>query len=208
MDGVFMKKWMKILGIGLLLASLFGVASLARDHRYLTEHVIRLHVVANSDSQADQQLKLRVRDGVTAFLADQADPNMTVEEAAQWVQGQLPQLQKVAQSSAAAAGWTGDVRVSFDREAFPTREYETFSLPAGVYRSLRITVGQGQGKNWWCVVFPSLCLPATTEDFQDTAVSAGFSEELSDTLTGEKPYEIRFFLLDCLGWLENFLFRK
>lgn len=203
-----MKKWMKILGIGLLLASLFGVASLARDHRYLTEHVIRLHVVANSDSEADQQLKLQVRDGVTAFLADQADPNMTVEEAAQWVQGQLPQLQKVAQSSAAAAGWNGAVRVSFDREAFPPREYETFSLPAGVYQSLRITVGQGQGKNWWCVVFPSLCLPATTEDFQDTAVSAGFSEELSDTLTGEKPYEIRFFLLDCLGWLENFLFRK
>ena len=203
-----MKKLTKILVIGLLLVILVGLGSVIKDHRYLTEHVIRLHVVANSDSQADQQLKLRVRDGVTAFLADQADPNMTVEEAAQWVQGQLPQLQKVAQSSAAAAGWTGDVCVSFAREAFPTREYETFSLPAGVYRSLRITVGQGQGKNWWCVVFPSLCLPATTEDFQDTAVSAGFSEELSDTLTGEKPYEIRFFLLDCLGWLENFLFRK
>ena len=202
-----MNKWMKILGIGLLLASLIGLASLARDHRYLTEHVIRLHVVANSDSQEDQQLKLQVRDGVTAFLADQADPNMTAQQAAQWLEGLLPQLQKVAQSSAATAGWTGRVAVSFNREAFPTREYETFSLPAGVYQSLRITVGEGQGKNWWCVVFPSLCLPATTEDFQDTAVGAGFSEELTDTITGEKPYEIRFFFLDWLGRLENFLFR-
>ena len=203
-----MKKWMKILGIGLLLASFIGVASLARDHRYLTEHVIRLHVVANSNSEADQQLKLQVRDGVTAYLAAQADPNMTVQQAAQWVQSHLPQLQKVAQSSAAAAGWTGDVRVSFAREAFPTREYETFSLPAGVYRSLRITLGEGEGKNWWCVVFPSLCLPATTEDFQDTAVGAGFSGTLTDTISGEKPYEIRFFFLDWLGQLENFLFRR
>ena len=203
-----MKKWMKILGIGLLLASFIGVASLARDHRYLTEHVIRLHVVANSNSEADQQLKLQVRDGVTAYLAAQADPNMTAQQAAQWVQSHLPQLQKVAQSSAAAAGWTGDVRVSFAREAFPTREYETFSLPAGVYRSLRITLGEGEGKNWWCVVFPSLCLPATTEDFQDTAVGAGFSGTLTDTISGEKPYEIRFFFLDWLGQLENFLFRR
>ena len=203
-----MKKTVKILGTVLLLTAIIGMVSLARDHRYLTGHVIRLHVVANSDSQEDQQLKLRVRDGVTAFLADRADPNMTAQQAAQWVQDQLPHLQKVAQDSAEAAGWTGDVRVSFDREAFPTREYDTFSLPAGVYRSLRVSIGEAEGKNWWCVVCPSLCLPATPEDFQDAAVGAGFSAGLSDTLTREEPYEIRFFLLDCLGWLENFLFRK
>ena len=199
---------MKILGTGLLLASVLGVAVLAQDHRYLTEHVIRLHVVANSDSKADQQLKLQVRDGIMAYLVDWADPNMTVQQAVQWVQDQLPQLQKVAQDRAASAGWTGEVRVSFDREAFPTREYETFSLPAGVYQSLRITLGEGEGRNWWCVVFPSLCLPTTTEDFQDTAVGAGFSETLTDTLTGQKPYKIRFLFLDWLGQLENFLFRR
>ncbi len=206
MGGVFMKKLTKIFAIGLLLVILVGVGSVIKDHRYLTDHVIRLHVVANSDSQADQQLKLQVRDGVIAYLSDNADPHMTVQQAAQWLESQLPQLQAVAEKRAAAAGWTGSVAVSFAREVFPTREYDTFSLPAGVYQSLRITLGEGAGKNWWCVVFPSLCLPATTEDFQDTAVGAGFSETLTDTLTGEKPYEIRFFLLDWLGQLENFLF--
>ena len=203
-----MKKLGIILGMIVLLAAIIGIGAIAADHRYLTDHVIRLHVVANSDSQADQQLKLQVRDGVTAWLADHADPGMTAQQAADWLTGQLPQLQEVAHSSAAAAGWAGNVSVSFERETFPTREYETFSLPAGVYRSLRITIGEGQGKNWWCVVFPSLCMPATTEDFQDAAVGAGFSEELAGTLSGEQPYEIRFFFLDCLGWLENFLFRK
>lgn len=196
------------MGTGLLLMLLIGAVSLARDHRYLTDHVVRLHVVANSDSKEDQQRKLQVRDGITAWLSEQADSNMTAQQATQWLQDHLPQLQKVAQDNALAAGCTGAVRVSFEREAFPMREYETFSLPSGVYQSLRITLGEGAGKNWWCVVFPSLCLPATTEDFQDTAVGAGFSEELTDTLTGEKSYEIRFFLLDLLGQLENFLFRR
>ena len=77
-------------------------------------------------------------------------------------------------------------------------------MPAGTYDALRITVGEGQGQNWWCVVFPQLCLPAVSEGFEDTAAGAGFSDSLTGALEGE--YQVRFFLLDCLGWLENFLF--
>ncbi len=201
-----MKKLMKIFVIGLLLVVLVGVGSVIKDHRYLTEHVIRLHVVANSDSQEDQQLKLQVRDGITDWISHHADSNMTAEQAAAWLRSQLPQLEAVAKETAAAAGWNGDVAVSFRKEAFPSREYDTFSLPAGVYQALRVSIGDAQGKNWWCVVFPSLCLPATTEDFRDTAVGSGFSEDLADTLV--KPYEVRFFLLDWWGRLENFLFRR
>lgn len=207
MGGVFMKVLIKILVIVVLLSMLVTMGSVIKDHRYLTERIIRLHVVANSDSLEDQQLKLKVRDGITAWLAEHADFTMTVEQAAQWLQSQLLRLQEVAREVAEKAGWTGDVTVSFQREAFNTRDYETFSLPAGVYQSLRVTLGRGQGKNWWCVVFPSLCLSATTEDFRDTAVGAGFSEDLTDTLSHEKPYEIRFFLLDWWGRVKNFLFR-
>lgn len=203
-----MKKWMNFLGIGLLFITLWMAGTVIKDHRYLTDHVIRLHVVASSDSVEDQQLKLRVRDGINAWLGKNADPGLTAEEAALWLQEQLPRLHQVAEQTAGAAGWTGDIGVSFEQEAFPTREYDTFSLPAGVYQALRVTIGEGQGKNWWCVVFPSLCLPATAEDFQDAAVGAGFSEELSGTLTREKPYEIRFFLLDWWGRVENFLFHR
>ena len=206
MDGVFMKKFFVIFVISVLLVALVGTVTVAKNHRYLTDHVIRLHVVANSDSQEDQQLKLRVRDGITAWIGQYAEGDMTAEQASDWLQTQLPQLQTVAREAAAAAGWEGDVTVSLAQEAFPTREYDTFSLPAGVYRTLRVNIGQAQGKNWWCVVFPALCLPATTEEFRDTAVGSGFSEELTDTL--EKPYEVRFFLLDWWGRLENFLFRR
>ena len=203
-----MKTFVKMIGICVLLAVLLGIGSVAADRRYLNDHVIRLHVVANSDSREDQRLKLQVRDAVIAWLSDNADLQMPADAAAVWLQSKLPQLQQVAQQAVADGGQTAQALVSFQREAFPSREYETFSLPAGVYQSLRITLGEGQGKNWWCVVFPSLCLPATTEDFEVTAAGAGFSDSLSGALTGEKTYTVRFFLLDCLGWLENFLFRK
>ena len=96
--------------------------------------------------------------------------------------------------------------VTLKKETFGTRVYDTFSLPAGVYDSLRIVIGAGEGRNWWCVVFPGLCVPAASEGVEDVAVSAGFSEELGKTLTGEEPYEIRFLLLDWLGRVENFFF--
>ena len=96
--------------------------------------------------------------------------------------------------------------MSFRRELFPTREYDTFSLPAGVYDSLRVTIGQGEGHNWWCVAFPSLCLSAASEEFADKAAGAGFPDSLTGALDGEEKYEVRFFLLDALGELEKFLY--
>ena len=99
-------------------------------------------------------------------------------------------------------------KITFLKEEFDTREYDTFSLPAGVYESLRITIGEGAGKNWWCVVFPSLCVPATTEGFADTAAGSGFDNSLTGALGNNGGYKVRFFLLDCLGRIENFFHRS
>ena len=101
-----------------------------------------------------------------------------------------------------------NAKVTLCKEVFDIRHYDTFSLPAGVYHSLRIIIGEGQGKNWWCVSFPSLCLPATTAGFSDTAVSAGFSAPLVKSLSGNENYEIHFFFLNQLGKLENILFQE
>ena len=89
--------------------------------------------------------------------------------------------------------------VTLGKEVFDTRYYDTFTLPAGVYEALRITIGEGQGKNWWCVVFPTLCVPATSDGFEDVAAGAGFPDALTSALEGESGYELRFFLLDLLG---------
>ena len=96
--------------------------------------------------------------------------------------------------------------VTLCRETFDIRKYDTFTLPAGVYESLRVVIGEGQGHNWWCVAFPTLCMSATTEDFEAAAQTAGMDENLSETLTG--GYQLRFFLLDALGRAENLCFRE
>ena len=208
MDGVFMKKCVKRVGFCLLLVSLIWCGTVLADREQLNEGLIRLHVVANSDSGEDQRIKLQVRDAVVESLrgamADVAD----VEQAKAYLQENLPKIQKVANEPLRSLGCTEAAVVSLCREAFDTRYYDTFSLPAGVYEALRITIGEGAGKNWWCVVFPTFCIPATTEGFHDVAAGAGFPDSLNSALTGEEGYEVRFFLLDALGELEKRIWEK
>ena len=201
-----MRKILRRVLICSLLAVLGWGVTLATDRQQLNEELIRLHVVANSDSEEDQSIKLRVRDAVIQSIQSDLEKVADVEEAKAYLQESLPKIQTIANETLAAVGFDGEAVVTLCKEAFDTRYYDTFTLPAGVYESLRITIGEGAGKNWWCVAFPTLCVPATTEGFADTAVGAGFSETLSDTLTGEEGCEIRFFLLDTLGRLENIFF--
>ena len=179
--------------------------TLIADRQRLREELIRLHVVAASDSEEDQALKLRVRDAVVESLQLEMDNVTDIEQAKAYLQENLPKIERVANQVLAEAGCTDTVQVSLMLEEFETRVYDTFSLPAGIYESLRIIIGEGDGKNWWCVVFPSLCIPATSEGFEDTAAGAGFPDALTGALEGEKGYEVRFFLLDAMGSLENLL---
>lgn len=183
-------------------------AMLLRDRKQLREELIRLHVVANSDSRQDQSVKLQVRDAVLKSLESDLQKLSDVDAARDYLRENLPKIQTIANETLEALGFDGEAVVTLCREAFDTRYYDTFTLPAGVYESLRIVIGEGAGKNWWCVAFPSLCIPATSAGFEDAAVEAGLSETLSDTLTGEEGYEVRFFLLDTLGRIENILFTE
>lgn len=192
-----------LVSIALVVGVLY-LASVVMDHKELGESVIRLHVVANSDSQADQAVKLKVRDAVLAQMEQVlagAEDRAQAEDA---LRDATETLEAAANQVLEGEGVSDRATVTLTEEEFPTREYDTFSLPAGVYDSLRVTIGNGQGKNWWCVVFPALCVPTAAEDVEDVAVSAGFSESLSGSITGESRYQVRFFLLDWLGRAENF----
>lgn len=149
---------------GFVLAALCSFFPFAAACGQLPQDVVRLHVVANSNGAEDQAVKLLVRDAV-------------LEEAARWYQGAgsmeeaSSQLCTHLQSIAGAARQVlGEQGVGYSATAqmtemyFPTRDYGDFRLPAGRYRTLRVTLGEGAGKNWWCVVFPSLCLPAATQE--------------------------------------------
>ena len=200
-----MKKMIKCVFVCALLTGLVWCGTVIADRERLNEELIRLHVVANSDTLEDQELKLLVRDAVITSLRQALADVQDTQRAKEYLKENLPKLQELANKTLDAAGSTQRAVVTLCREGFPTRQYDTFSLPAGVYEALRITIGEGEGKNWWCVVFPSLCLPRTSQGFTDTAAGAGFPEALSGALSGEEPYQIRFYLLDKLGELEKIL---
>lgn len=200
-----MKKLLKSVFACFLLVCLVYTIALVADRQKLKNELIRLHVVAASDSEEDQAIKLQVRDAVLESLQAGLENATDIEAAKDYIQAQLPKLEHAANQVLAAAGCGDVATVSLQVEEFAARVYDTFSLPAGLYDSLRITIGEGEGRNWWCVTFPTLCIPATTEGFEAVAAGAGFSDELTGSLTGE--YEVRFYLLDLLGQLENFLHR-
>ena len=202
-----MKRIIKWTAILLVFVCFVTLADLVSDKTQLRDSLIRLHVVGASNAADDQAVKLRVRDAVMAWIQREMRGIDSIDDARTYLRSHLADLESVANGTLEENGVTDRASVSFLEEEFPVREYDTFSLPSGVYQSLRIRIGEAEGKNWWCVVFPSLCLGATAEEMRDTAAASGFDDDLTDTLTGERGYEIRFFLLDCLGALENFFHR-
>ena len=199
-----MRKLLKTVGFLSVVAVVLYMGTVVRDKVQLRENVLRLHVVANSDSDEDQAVKLKVRDAILNEVEAITATAGSKEEARELLRVNLSVLEQAANTVLEAEGSGQQAGITLEREEFPRRQYDTFTLPAGVYDSLRVTIGEGTGRNWWCVVFPSLCIPAASDTVADTAVSAGFSDSLSGAITEEPVYEVRFFLLDCIGWLENF----
>ena len=184
-----LRRWELALLLGVALAALLGVW-LDGAQAALSDRVIRLHVLANSDSEADQALKLRVRDAVLAEAEELFVPGAGAE-----VVGE--------------AGYSYPVTASLVHDYwFPPKTYTDFALPAGAYTALRIEIGAGGGQNWWCVVFPPLCLGSVSETTQETALEAGLTENQVSLMTGEdEGYVVKFKAVELLeqfkGWLEG-----
>lgn len=170
--------------------------AMPRGEKSIYDTTVRLHILANSDSREDQDLKLEVRDAIIE--------NSPYLEMITDIDALQAEITRIAQEAAKGQA----VRAEFGKEYYETREYDGVMFPAGTYSSLRIIIGEGEGKNWWCVVFPTLCFSASAEEFDSIAAGAGFSESLTGAITGEDGYEVRFFFLDALGRLENLLGRK
>lgn len=191
-----------LLGISVLTVT--ACAALQAQSQCMAEKIIRLHVVANSDSDADQAVKLRVRDAV---LREAQNVLSDASDAKQAIAAQLPALEAAANAELRRQGSGDTACVSFRRELFPTRDYDTFSLPSGVYQSLRVTIGEGAGHNWWCVIFPSLCVPATADGFADAAAAGGFTDaEISLMTRANGAYVVKFRSLELLQALKKHLF--
>lgn len=197
----------KLIASSLFFAVCLGIYALFQDKQQLRSDIIRLHVVAASDAAEDQQIKLQVRDAVLQTIRQGMELLPDAADAKMFLQSRIHEIESAANTVLEQAGVDHRATVSLREEAFDTRDYDTFTLPAGIYESLRVTIGHGAGRNWWCVVFPALCTGATAEQTEDLAAGAGFSDTLSGAITGKPQYRIRFFFLDLWGKLEN-LFGK
>lgn len=189
-----MKRWFKwelALLLGLCAALLCGVWSVEQQED-LSRKMIRLHVIANSDSAEDQALKLEVRDAVLDYATAVLQRSADMVEAQAELQESLPRIESIARAAVTAEGYDYGVSASLGQAEFPLKEYDGFSLPAGEYTALRLVIGDGAGQNWWCVVFPPLCAAAST-DVPAAALAAGFAAEEVSLITEDSPeYVLKF----------------
>lgn len=177
--------------VGLALFLLTGGLALQTQDQ-LAEKVVRLHILANSDTEEDQALKLQVRDVVLERATEILEQSADRQDAEARLRGQLLELERLAAEEIRAEGYDYPVTVELTDTAFPTREYDGFTLPAGTYLALRVVIGAGEGHNWWCVVFPPLCTAASS-DVAQTAMAAGLTEDQVGLITEESEgYVLKF----------------
>ena len=201
-----LRRWELALLLGVALAALLGVW-LDRSQTALADQVIRLHVLANSDSEADQALKLKVRDRVLETAEEYFTPGATLEETQAVLTAHLADIVAAGAEQVAEEGYQYPVTVSMEENYwFPTKEYTDFALPAGNYTALRVVIGEGGGQNWWCVVFPPLCLGSVSETAAQTALSGGFSEDQVSLITGEdEGYVVKFKAIELWEEFQHWL---
>ncbi len=165
-----------------LLALFIFVSNMEFATQIDSDSLIRIHVLANSDSQADQALKLQVKDAVVTYLKPQLEQSCSIAESRQIIHRSLPQIEQIAQQTLQQQHSGYQVTLQYGRFDFPIKYYGSFSLPAGNYEALRILIGEGQGHNWWCVLFPPMCF---TDN--DASSSGKYTDQ-----TPEKKVVIKF----------------
>ena len=191
----------------LLLAVLFAAGTAGeRTQQGISDRVIRLHVSAASDEEADQADKLMVRDAVLAEASELLEHAGSREEALTILYSNRESLAEAGR--AALHDTESQVRAEIRRELFGTRYYDNFALPGGYYDTLRVTIGSGEGRNWWCVVYPQICAAATSDQRDAVAVMGGLTKEQISIMAQEEPeYQLRFrsieLLENILGWFRT-----
>jgi len=175
----------------------------------IADNIVRLHIIANSDQAADQELKLKVRDAVLDHMRNELPGGASREEAVAYIQANLPEIQKVAECVLRENGSDEKVVARYGAYPFPTRSYGNITLPAGTYESVRIELGEAKGQNWWCVMFPPLCVadnntfqipPEAQEQLQETLGVEGYRliTDVSDAKNTE--VQVKFRIVE---WVQN-----
>lgn len=182
----------------LLFAMLCGFVPTSED-AMIYDNMVRLHVVANSNSDEDQAIKLSVRDAVIEDIGKMVEGAESAADAANIISSRVFDIRDMVKAELCRLGCDDDVVVGISQESYPTKDYGEISLPAGRYTSLRIEIGAAQGNNWWCVLYPVICTSSAKAGY--VLKQTGFSPDQIKILTdGEKPvYKIKFKILELIG---------
>ena len=164
-------------------------------------NVLRLHVLANSDSDEDQALKLKVRDAILEEATQITGTATNLDDAYALIQAGEDRLTVAAKKVISEEGFDYDVSIELGHEKYPTRSYDSLCFPSGEYLSLRVNIGEAEGKNWWCVLFPPLCLSAATGSYnEDAFISVGLTPDQYQMITdtSSPKYNVRFKILEVI----------
>lgn len=167
-----------------------------KDCEGIRSEVMRLHVIANSDSTADQELKLKVRDTILKKSKEIFSESSDLLSAQKSVEAGLETLKSEAKKAVKNEGFNYDVNVVMGPSYFPTRQYDDITLPAGCYNSVKVIIGEGEGKNWWCVLFPPMCLPAASKN--EVKLKDVLNEDELKLVKSAPKYEVRFWIVEKL----------
>ena len=192
-----MKKLAKISTYVLIITLLLSVLPTDAEAN-IYKDTIRLHILANSDSKEDQALKISVRDGLLLEYGERLRSAGSFEGAAQLAEGLLSEIESFAEELINAEGYEYNVTAILSEEWYETRDYDGFSLPCGIYTSLRILIGEGKGKNWWCVMYPPLCAELACEDAPADDGFIDYTKEELILISGSK-YNLKFKILEDLS---------
>ncbi len=197
-----MKKLFTSLIFALTVVSLYAFLPFEQECRTINSEVLRIHILADSDSEADQNLKLKVRDEILRFTDGLYSDVKSKEEAIEITNEHIDEIVATAENTLKANGCKKSVKAEILDMNFNTRYYEDITMPSGNYTALRVTIGSGEGKNWWCVMYPSLCLYTASD-------AKSLEDELTDkqyeVITQKPKYEFKFKVLEYFDYLCDLL---
>ena len=180
--------------ISLVLCCILNINAFSNQCDSIREKMLRMHVIANSDSEEDQNLKLKVRDAVLIKGKEIFDGSVTADEAEEKIKPYINELEKTALTVIKNAGYDYDVNITVQDDFFKTRTYDnSVTLPAGYYTAVKVIIGEGKGQNWWCVMFPPMCLPAANAECKIDDV---LNSEESNIISNGKKYKIKFKIVE------------
>ena len=184
------------LAIGLAISLICSALALDTQ-KDISDKLIRLHIIANSDSEEDQRLKLLVRDEILSYVSDLTENCADINEARELISEKLCDLEATAEKTITSNGFSYEANAELSEVYFPTKTYDEFSLPAGKYEALRIKLGNASGKNWWCVLFPPVCISASEAkaEFENAGLS---DDEINFVMSDDVEYRFKFKIVEII----------